>query len=117
MSNTLPEILQRVPDRDLIREYQRRFPTDHDPILIRVAAAYSVTPEQMRGNQKTRNISRARVAFVAHIPTQKPGITSQEIAHILAKDSTTIWHLKRRHHYLLQDPQYLAAWQTLTPNS
>ncbi len=61
-------------------------------ILMAVAIVTGVTIAEMRGRRTARQISRARQVAYALMYELRPAMTWKEIAAVVKKDRTSVWH-------------------------
>ena|SRR5215831_19171999 len=84
-------------------------------LLAGVAACFDVTPEQLTGPGRTKELSRARHAAMLVLRRVRTDLSLQSIAACLGREdhTTVIYGLARAEQLLRTDPEFRATMVTL----
>jgi len=81
--------------------------TDVDRLLKAVEKVMGVTPEEIKGTSRTKNVVKARQLFI-YILKQEYGKSVQEIAQVIGKKHSTVIHsVKQIGNSVLKDNKYI----------
>ena len=87
-----------------------------DYIIARVADYYNITPEEITGKGKTRNVSDARQMAI-FLTRKLTGLTLEKIGTILNRDHSTVLHsIKMMEKNLANDPRLMDTMRDVQAN-
>ena len=87
-----------------------------DYIISRVADYYNITPEEIMGKGKTRNVSDARQMAI-FLTRKLTGLTLEKIGSIMNRDHSTVLHsIKMMEKNLANDPRLMDTLRDVQAN-